>query len=891
MKKILKYIKRIVLIAIIFIAVIAGGLFIIGTYYADEAEQLIVSEINKSLQIEISVKDIELSLFSNFPDASLNLTGLQTKEQLNANSGPLLNAKEVSLLFNVYDIISHNYKIERILLSDAFLNIIVRDDGSNNFTVIQKSDNKGSGSVNIDLQQVIFRNVEISYINYPADQEYLLNVIKGDLKGVFTSRNYMMEISGELYSKHIRSGKHTFLKERHLKTNLEIEIDKNETAYFIKKGWLKTAGLSFDITGSVEAYKASRHLDLNIRANRSPLQSFMQIVPEVYLEPVKEYKLKGNLNFNAEIKGDFSGNNLPLIAFNFRLENGTINHSKSGLVFRDVSFTGVFQNGKSKSKQSFSVSFDDFEAELYSSKINGTLRIADFVHPTVTASFRSNADLREIEKIYHVDQLQSISGKLYIDMQFKNTLKSFRQFNINDFISSNTSGLLEITDVDLQLKNNPVKYTRLNGSFKFSNKDLVVNKFTGRFADSDFSMKGYFINILAFAFLPDEKIKIKADFKSDNLKLDNLLKSSQNENGNTYNLQFSKNLNFDLNLDLSNFSFNKFNARNLKGKVIMNNQVLTVKQATLLSMNGKTSLSGLIDGTNPDKFWLNCNASLTNVDIYQLFYQFGNFGQKTITSDNIRGIINARIFYQSYISPSLKISPESVYTLGDIVINEGELLNFKPLQKLSKFLKNKELEHVRFSTLKNQILIKDQVVTIPEMDIASNTVNLKLNGTHSFQNEVDYHIQILLSELISKENRKEEDIEGIFTQDDGLGKTTLFIKMTGNGNDPEIKYDTREVRKKIASDMKNERKEIKEVFKKEFDWFANKKQNQEPAEEEIIQENKGQQDFIIEWEKEKVNDSLDLNPAPEKPDPIKKENKNDSKDFIILWDEENDTIK
>ena len=236
---------------------------------------------------------------------------------------------------------------------------------------------------------------------------------------------------------------------------------------------------------------------------------------------------------------------------------------------------------------------------------------------------------------------------------------------------------------------------------------------------------------------------------------------------------------------------------------MMNNQTLTVDHATLLSMGGKSILSGYIDGTNPDRFWLNCDASLTNVDIYQLFYQFGDFGQNSITSDNIRGVVNAQIFYQSYISPSLKINPESIYTLGDLVIQEGELIDFKPMYKLSKFLKNKELEHVRFSTLQNQIQIKDQLITIPEMDISSNTLNLKINGTHSFQNEIDYHIQILLSELISRKENKEEEIEGIFTQDDGLGKTTLFLSMTGNANDPEIKYDTKEVRNKIATYLKN----------------------------------------------------------------------------------------
>ena len=770
MQKILKLFKRIIIIILILLIIIAGGLFLIAKYYADETEQLIVSEINKTLSIEISVKDVELSLFSNFPNASINFTELQTKEQARSNSKSLLNAKEVSLLFNVYDIIKGNYEIERILLKDAFLNIIVHEDGTNNLMIRRKNGSTEPGNVNIDLQEVIFRNVEISYLNYPADQEYLVTVSKGDLKGVFTSENFEMEISGDIFSKHIRSGKHLFLKERQLKTQLKLAIDKAEQSYLINQGWIESSGLSFDITGSVNADKSKRYLDLNIQANKSSLQSFLQLVPGTYLEPIKDYKLKGELNFTAAIKGDFSGNKLPMITFNFGLEDGTINHSKSGLNFQHVSFSGSFQNGKSKSKQSFSVNLSDFEAELFSSKINGNLRIVNFEHPTITASIKSNADLREMQKIFNIDNLQSISGLLKIDMQFKNTLKSFRQFTIQDFISSKTSGLLDLENVNLQFKNNPVNYSQLNGNFKFNNKDLEVSQFSGKFADSDFDMKGYFINVLAFLLLPDHKINIRADFKSNNLNLGNLLKSNDNESGKTYQLQFSKNINFDLNLDLNNFSFHRFNAQNLTGRVMMHNQKLTVQNATLVSMEGKTNLAGTIDGTNPEKFWLDAEATLTNVDINQLFYQFGDFGQKSISSENIRGIINAQVIYQSYISSYLKIDPASVYTIGDLVINEGELVNYKPLYKLSKFLKNKELERVQFSTLQNQIQIKDQIVTIPEMDIVSNTLDLKISGTHSFQNEVDYHIQVLLSELLSRNRFKEEDIEGIFTEDDGLGR-------------------------------------------------------------------------------------------------------------------------
>ncbi|MCD4664320.1 MAG: DUF3971 domain-containing protein [Bacteroidales bacterium] len=884
-----RIVNRLIVIFTLIIVLVIGGLVITYYYFGDETKKLVVSELNNHLNIEISVADIQFSVLENFPYASVKFTDIKTKEKLIGNSSSLLRADKLSVLFNIYDIINRNYKIEKVFLKNAFLNIIVHKDGSNNFNIYKQPDR--STSVDINLQKVIFQNVQISYINFPSDQEYLFRIDNGNMKGAFTALNYTLDVEGNIYSQYIKSGKTIFLKKRKLKVNLKIDVDKEKSIYSIASGRLNVAGLFFNVSGIVKSGLNNKFLDLNISADKSKLNSFLGVVPALYKEPLKDYVFNGEFLFKAKIKGDFSGNMLPLIFFDFDLENGKFDHPETGVSLKNVSFNGTFENGKSKSKKSFKLKLNGFKADLKSGQIIGELNISNFEKPDVFVAINSVIDLKEIDNFIKINNLQSITGKLDLNLQFRNKLKSFRKFTINDFISSKTSGSMKISNVNIKLQNSPVKYNNIKGSFKFNNKDLIVNDFTGNLAGSDFKLKGYFINILAYVFLPNEKINVKANFSSSYLNIDDLLKYQIKDSDTIYKLRFSDRLNFDLNLNIENLKFRKFEAGNIKGHFEMKGKRLFVENASLNSMGGKTYISGTIDGTDPKKFWLNCEADFQDVNIHDLFYEFGDFGQDNLSHNHLKGKVNAKVIYKSSISQDLKIDPKSVYALGDIIINDGELINYKPLYKLSKYIKQKELEHIRFSTLKNQIQIKDEVISFPEMDVESSTLNINISGTHTFQNQIDYHVKILLSELLSKKEQKEEKIDGVFTEDDGLGRTTLFLKMTGDANDPDIKYDTKAVRKKISSDFKSEKEELKEAFRKEF-IRENKIEESEKEYFEI--EDTNQPDFKIEWDEdagEFENDSIEKKVKPaQKKKPSGKKN-SDKEDFIIVWDEENDTIK
>ena len=160
-----------------------------------------------------------------------------------------------------------------------------------------------------------------------------------------------------------------------------------------------------------------------------------------------------------------------------------------------------------------------------------------------------------------------------------------------------------------------------------------------------------------------------------------------------------------------------------------------------------------------------------------------------------------------------KITAKSSFT-----IEQGELIKFQPMFALSRYLKGADLQNIKFSTLKNTIEIKQQKIYIPTMEIKSSALELTASGTHSFDNIVDYKLELLLSQITGRKV-KEMNTEFGTIADDGLGRSKIFLTMKGPMADPKIKFDSEAVEEKIVDDIKKENKNLKGVLNKEFGWF------------------------------------------------------------------------
>jgi len=875
------------LILVIIFMMALGSLVLYSYYYGDEVRQFVLTELNKQLDVEVQVDDISFSVLQNFPHASVIFKGVRSNEQLSGQQKQMINAGEISLLFNMWNLVTGNYEIDKLRIDKAFLNLEVGADGETNFSVFKHKSKAEGSQVAINLKEVILNNVEVSFIHYPAQQEYLFGIAHGRLRGTFGGKSNAFNFKGDLHSGHIKSGNNIFLSNKDLALDLAMETNDGFEQINISRGNIDLQGLQIDLTGTVNTTVAERGIDLNIVSGETRLSTLLSMIPDEFLKPLEPYKMDGQIKLNAQLKGNFSGDRLPAALVNFQFNKGRLTYPRTDLQLNDIALQGSFDNGKLRKKQSFKLVIDDFSTTVNHSLIKGRLTINNFENPEIEAGISSSFDLNDVQDLISSDTVTSITGNMDLDLHFKNRLKSFREFTIHDFISSYTSGSLNVKQVAFKLKGSPLDFRDFDGTFRFNNKDLEIEHFSGRVSQSDFSMQGYFRNVLAWAFLPDQPLYIRTDVKSDRIFLDELLAYPGDTDNSSSRLRFSGNVNYDIDLTVGNFQFRKFNATGISGNLMQSRKVLQVKQGHFESMQGKVDISGSINGIDPEEYVLHCAARTTDVNIRQLFEHFGNFGQDNLTSDQLNGTVTAQTDYTSGLTPDLTVDPASVRVVSDLVINDGELIGYTPLYKLSGFIDKDELRHIRFSELSNRIVIDNEIIRIPHMAIESSTLDLELSGTHTFDNVIDYHVKLKMADVINRNKKsKPEDIGDNFVKEDDI-EPRLFLSLTGDVSDPVIKYDSRAVKEKIAGDLANEKVEFKKILKDEF----GAKKNLNPEKSADNPRKDPGKDFILGWDetrKDSVAKAVIPTPTDQKKSQAEKPKK---KEFIISWDEEKDTIR
>jgi hypothetical protein len=211
---------------------------------------------------------------------------------------------------------------------------------------------------------------------------------------------------------------------------------------------------------------------------------------------------------------------------------------------------------------------------------------------------------------------------------------------------------------------------------------------------------------------------------------------------------------------------------------------------------------------------LKSSNELKGININDLFIQFNNFGQNEFTSKNLFGTLQAKTDILLIWDQKMNLLQDKLLLITDMGIKNGELINYEPLNSLSKFVDVNELKNLKFSEIKNTLTIKEKVLNIPSMDIRNNALNLNLSGKHTFENVLDYKIKLSLSELLSKK-RKPQSNE--FEEEDVKTKgINLYLTIKGPISDLKYVFDKKGAKEQLKQDARQEKEAIKEILKQEF---------------------------------------------------------------------------
>jgi hypothetical protein len=491
---------------------------------------------------------------------------------------------------------------------------------------------------------------------------------------------------------------------------------------------------------------------------------------------------------------------------------------------KQVFLKGTFSNDGQNSRNSF-LKIEGFRAYLPKSSLTGSFYLFSFNHPQIHFKTRSEIDLSEIYSFLPLDTLENLSGSLNLNLEFKGTPADGKQFTGEDFAAAYCQGEARLSNVSVLVKNHPHPVSDVSGLLFFNNRNVRVQDLSIVYGGCQFLLNGNVENLTGYLLDDTQRMYIQAGIQSPHLDLNQFFLPDKQVSKKS-EIGFPPRIDWNLNADLRKVTLDAFEAQNVKGEISLYRNELSAHRITLQSMDGTLALDGILRPLTDNDFMLAAYGKIENISIRKLFTAFDNFGQTSLIDKNLNGTASVAYEFKTEMSKYLKINKESLYSRNSIIIDKGELNQFEPISRLSKWVKLEELAALKFSRLQNQVVIENQKILIPEMHIQSGSLDLNLSGTHGFDNTVDYRFNIHLYEILASKFRMKNNKQSEFGDlyDDKEGKLRLFIHMTGNTDSDDgltFEYDTKMVGKKLLNDIRKEKSNIREIIRSDFNMQRN----------------------------------------------------------------------
>ncbi|MGB0403981.1 MAG: hypothetical protein ACPGEG_07785 [Salibacteraceae bacterium] len=866
----MKWVKILLSVLAVCAVVVGASIVYLSLQYGTIVESLVVEALNKNLNSEVKISSVETGSIEDLPYFSLvfNEVAIMESKEFQTNTDTLIYVDRLSLNFNIWDIYFENYQLKKVSISDGFGRFKVDAKGVKNYIFWKstESDSTSSESFSFNLNEVEINNIEYSYVDKGLKFGLRTQGQSVNLSGNFTSENLQIKTQGSFNKTVLQIAGVGYINNRDLEINTGLEIDPETGDLTFMPGEIRVDH-AFVLNPS--GYINGNGYKFLCSSSSISLDQLNSLVPKKFANYQKKYNIKGNAVFEASIYNENESKLPPRIEANFEVNEGFVELANSLNKAKEVSVKGSFSNGDLRSSKTSKLVLDNISATFHSGSFSGSMNLEDFDALILTSSISGKVDLSEITGFTGLDSIGTIQGKL----DFKGDIKFYLSRLLADKLNlygSKVNGYVQFEDVNFSSKEYPIELAGFGGALEFVNWEARLISGIGKLQSTNFELNAETNNYLYWAFsdkdINNGDLKISADVNLDNVKLEEFLFFSESNAAKSENSKYS-NYQIRVESQIDNFSFKKFDAKNLHSKVFVTSEKMVINPIALKLMDGEADGRLMISNIANGAYAISGESEFRQTNVQKLFYVFNDFNQTEITSDNLKGIADVSVNFSGIFDSELKLKTESLKAKSSIRLKNGELINYRTLQLVSDYFKknvvlkklfnadklSKALEHVKFDELSNDILVQNEKVILPKMFVGSSVLGINVEGVYRLDETMDYRLDFNINELLLKDKTKAQSDDYSWNEE-GNG-VRVFLHMFGSVHDPTIEID-KEKRKSFKLGVRTEeKKELKSALKEEFGWFES---------DSTLDKKENKIDFEIEWEEsEKPIDSVPAQPKLE----------------------------
>jgi hypothetical protein len=777
---------------------------------------LVKKEINNSINAKADFKDISISFFRHFPKVSVALQDLSIVGVNEFEGDTLIAAKEIDAALNIMSVIKgSDYKIYSIAIDEPRIHAIVNKEGKANWD-ITKPDTTAATTApakpyKLNLQEYTINNGYISYKDVPGNMSAEITNLDHEGSGDFTSDLFTLQTTTAAEKLSFYYGGIPYLFRANSKIDADIEIDNKTSTYSFKKADILLNELKLAVKGFFQmADDGAYNMDISFDAPSTEFKNILSLVPVVYQQDFAKIKTSGKAIFNGFVKGTYNEKQLPAYQLNLDVADGFFQYPDLPKAVKNINLSMKVDNPDGVTDHTV-VNIPKAHIEFNNEPFDFRLLVKNPIsNMFVDAAAKGKLDLSTVTQFVKLESGTKLNGLLLADVAVNGLVSAIEKQQYEQF---NASGTLDLNNFFYASKDYPGGVTLHKMLLSFNPKNVQVSDLRGKYLQTNFSADGTINNLLGYA-LKDQPLNGNLNVTADKLNLNDWMgvssdTATQTEASDPFAVP--GNIEFVLNSKVDEVIYDKLTIQNLNGSMQIADETVKLNDIKGDALDGTMQINGSystkVSKKQPD---ISLAYDVKGLDVQKTFYAFNTVQKLMPAGKFIAGKLTSQLSFTGKLGQNMMPDLNSLTGQGNLLLIEGFLKKFAPLEKLASTLNVKELEAVSLRDVKNYIEFTNGKVLVKPFKVKVKDIDMEIGGMHGFDQTMDYMVNLKLPRALMGE-KGNQYVNNLVTQVNNKGVpvklsdvVNLNVKMGGTISNPQLKTDLKQSATNLADDMKQQ---------------------------------------------------------------------------------------
>jgi len=806
LKKILKIVGIVLLLLVV-------SAFAIPYFFKDQIKAKILTAINEKVDAKVAFADADLSLFRNFPNASVTVEKLSIINKAPFEGDTLVAFEELNLKMSIKELFKGDNEpmnIDGVSSKNGLINIIFNKDGIGNYDIALKDkgkeDDSKSKPLSLKIKEYSVENFKFKYYDEKSKIKMVVDSINHEGTGDFAASKLDL-VTKSTAKVSLDMDKVNYMNHVAVSLDAILGIDLDKSKYTFKQNKAKINELPLEFDGFIQLVDAGQQYDLTFKTPTSSFKNFLGLIPAKYSSNLKDVKTSGDFTVAGFAKGLYSDTSVPKFNIEIASNNASFQYpnlpkSVQNIIIdtKIINETGVMNDTYvNLDKLSFQIDQDVFNAKANIKNISE--------NALVNAALKGTINLANLTKAYPVKLDKPLTGILKADVTTEFDMQSVEK---SDYARIRNAGTIDLTGFNYTDENGKTMKIS-NASVAFDPSRVNLKQFNATTGKSDLAVTGVLENFYGFVF-KNQELKGNFTLNSNQLAVNDFMTTetaAKKETKASEPMKIPAFLNCSLTAKANTVLYDNLVLKNVSGKIIIKDQKVTIE-------NGKTNIFGGSIAFNGDvstkekisKF--NMDLGLSGVDIAQTFTQLDMMKKIAPIAGVINGKLNSKIKLSGNLNDK-EMTPDLKSISGDLL---GQLLsttvnssNSELLTKLDDKLGFVDLKKLNLNDLKAALTFKDGKVNVKPFDIKYQDIKATIGGSHGFDQLMNYNVKLdVPAKYLGPEINK---LIGKLTPVDAKKFETIPINalLTGNFKNPNVSTDIKQATTTLVTNLVKQQKD------------------------------------------------------------------------------------